>query len=148
MKPLGFFLAALGSLSVLVVSIFISGSPFVIFLDFPSLLLLVGIQIMVTLAFSGFHGIARAFTAPFENTPAPAELRKARSYWKGQTTISLMAGFLGVLLGIISMMQNLSDNSALGRGAALALLILFYALILNLTIFIPYRLLCERRLAE
>lgn len=62
---------------------------------------------------------------------------------QGQAIINSMAsyspayGMIGTLIGLINMLKNLSDYSALGPGMAVALITTFYGVVLANLVFIP-----------
>lgn len=148
MKILGFVLYFLGGLGLLILAIVMTGAPLRIYWDPFSLVLLLGLQIFASASFSGLLGFVKAFSDPFNKQAEAKDLRRAHSFWKGQTPLSFIAAFVGLLQGGIAIVQNLSDPNAVLKGVALAFLMLGYALVLNLLLFYPYRLLCEKRLTE
>jgi len=46
-------------------------------------------------------------------------------------------GMIGTLIGLVMMLQNLSDPSSIGTGMAIALLTTFYGAVLANVVFIP-----------
>ena len=54
----------------------------------------------------------------------------------GGTSAILMGG-LGGMIGLCQMLQNMEDPAKIGPAMAVALLTTFYAVVLNLIIFVP-----------
>ena len=50
--------------------------------------------------------------------------------------ISILSGSIGTVIGLVIMLGNLSDQAAIGPATAVALLTLFYGLIIA-TLFVP-----------
>lgn len=148
MKPWNFVLFSLLGGGFFFLGIYFTGAPLILYWDIPSLIMLLFLQACASLAYAGPKGFLKAFSEPFAHTPAPADLRKARSFWTGQTALSFLAAFLGLLQGAIAMANRPASPELMAKGSALAFLMVLYALILNILVIYPYRLLCERRLAE
>ena len=148
MKVVIFMAPALAVVGLIFYTLNVAGAPLGIYWDPLSLAFLLGVQVLSSLAFAGPIGVLRAITDPVKTAPAPADLRKARSFWAGQTPLSLMAAALGFLEGTVAMLNSNDTAVMLAKGTSLAALMAFYALALNLALYLPYRFLCERRLAE
>ena len=50
--------------------------------------------------------------------------------------------------GLIAMFSNVSDLSIVGRGLAVALLVVFYAVILTFTVALPFQFGLKKRIIE
>ncbi len=121
------------------------GSPLIIFFDLPSTAIVAGGTFFLMLA---AHGTAGPFTytlggmqrilglgspAPWGPTQRRMAVLVARS---GGTSAILMAA-LGALIGLTQMLSSMEDPTKIGPAMAVALLTSFYALLLNMFIFIP-----------
>jgi len=121
------------------------GAPLIVFLDMVSICIMLGGTFSLMLA---AHGTSGPFTYTLGGlqrllglgSPAPwgpAERRMAVQVARsGGTSAILMAG-IGGLIGLIQMLQNMGDPSQIGPAMAVALLTTFYAVILNLLVFVP-----------
>ena len=58
------------------------------------------------------------------------------------------AGFMGTLVGGVILLANLDDPAAIGPGAALSILTLFYAVFLAFFIALPLQSRLEERMEE
>ena len=56
---------------------------------------------------------------------------------KDGIVISILSGSIGTVIGLVIMLGNLSDQSSIGRAMAVALINLFYGLIIA-TLFVPF----------
>ena len=61
---------------------------------------------------------------------------------------SLDAGGIGTFIGLIIMLKNMDDPAAIGPGMAIAILTIFYALVLSFAIFLPLQSRLENRIQE
>lgn len=106
------------------------GSPLFALFDLPSLLFvgLGGIALSVVAAPLAAHvralrlGLGRGAIAPAEGDAARATLR-------GQALAVLGAGVVGDIIGLVQMLQHLSDPSAIGPALAVSMLTVLYALV-------------------
>jgi flagellar motor component MotA len=137
MKPL----VKLSGLSLLlgipVLAVMSSGTTLGIFIHLPSMLLVLGLVGAGLLLGFGPIRVGRAFRESISADPecSPEELNELVEVFSRGARIAWGSGVVGVILGIISMLQNLSDPSQLGQGAALALLSLLYGAVLAELVF-------------
>lgn len=87
------------------------GAPLTIFIDIPSILIVLGPVLAVIIAHHGFHGFQNIF-----------KVDKSTEVLKSIGTTAQLAGLLGSAIGIILMLQNLNDPAALGPAIAVSLL--------------------------
>ena len=113
------------------------GSSLLAFIDFPSMLLILGVSSGVVLSRHslpsiriGIRAIAHRPTDVGEQQTAAAALGSARSGILG-------AAAAGFLIGIVQILQNMADPSAIGPAMAVALLTAFYAVVLSELIIAP-----------
>jgi flagellar motor component MotA len=120
------------------------GSPLVIFFDQPSAILCVGGTVFLMGATHGFgaskeaimSGLRGLFSSNPEHQGKEAHEHNAHIASTGGVFCMLMGG-MGALIGLIHMLQNMSDPTTIGPAMAFALLSTFYAMVLNLVIFMP-----------
>ena len=53
------------------------------------------------------------------------------------TLVALLVGTAGALIGIVTMLQNMDDPTRIGPAMAVSLLSVFYALLINIFVFVP-----------
>ena len=67
---------------------------------------------------------------------------------KGMGTMAPAFGMIGTLIGLVNMLQNLSDPASIGPAMAVALLTTFYGAVLANVVFLPMATKLEGRSAE
>jgi len=73
---------------------------------------------------------------------------QGQGVFKGMGTMAPAMGMIGTLVGLVKMLQNLSDPGAIGPAMAVALLTTFYGAVLSNIIFLPLAKKLEERSAE
>ena len=134
------------------------GNNLSIFIDIPSLLIVVGGTIAVTLVsfplpdVVGFIGyVMHAFLptrADADREKAMREMEKGILMLGRMKTYAQAMGWIGVLVGAVIMLKNVDDPAALGPGAALMLLTALYGTIIAFMICWPLRTKLEVYLDE
>ena len=121
------------------------GGPFLMFINVSSMILVPCVTALLLVCMHGWMnvntyivgGYRRMFVlsdgAPWGEKQCREVVRMANS----GGSVCLMAGGLAVMVGIITVAQNLDDPSAIGPSAALALLSALYSFLLNLLLFVP-----------
>lgn len=145
----GYFAAVAAALAVFAAAILVANGSFSWFIDMSSLAVVLLPAFFLSWGVFGLPGIGRAFAASFRKEgAAEGELRKALAFFDAILSYLLLSGLLGSLVGIISMVGRIDDLKSIGLGMAIALLSLWYALILILAVAVPFRSGIRRRLAE
>lgn len=107
------------------------------FIYVPSILLVLGLVLGGLWMDFGPRRVMAAFTASLGFGPLADQAESARHVevlGRG-SRLSWGAGVLGVIVGVIGILSDLSDPVQIGRGAATALLALFYGAILGELVF-------------
>lgn len=73
---------------------------------------------------------------------------QGQGVFKGMGTMAPAMGMIGTLIGLVKMLQNLSDPGSIGPAMAVALLTTFYGAILANIVFLPMAKKLEERSAE
>ena len=133
------------------------GGP-LIFLDIPSVLIVVGgtIALMLTsfplpdvIQFGGY--IWHAFKPPkadADRAKVINELEKGILMLSRAKTYAQATGWAGVLIGVVIMLTHMDDPAALGPGAAIALLTALYGTLIAYFICLPLCTKLQVRLGE
>ena len=118
---------------------FLCGKPG-IFVDFPSIIVILGPTLALLLASGLMPDFMRGFVvmSQKENTHSSLELHKTEIAVGLTIRLLLLSGFLGSLIGLISMLALLSDPTTLGRNMSVSLLTLLYAVLFSF-ILLPIR---------
>ena len=134
-------------LGMIAFAVGINGPYFGVFLNIPSLIMVLGLPAALLFATHSPREMRAAFRAAYRSEDA-AELRASISFFVAMQRYLLWSGFLATMLGVIVLLAVLGDETMIGAGAALALITVLYSLILNLGIALPFRHACEKRLAR
>ena len=119
------------------------GSPLTIFLDPPSVLITGGGTLALLTATHGFRESMGAIVSGLRGMFTKADGLGIETHEHNahiaQTggTLCISMGVAGASIGLIQMLANLEDPTAIGPAMAVALLTSFYAVLLNLVLFIP-----------
>ena len=73
----------------------------------------------------------------FEITAMKKRHLQGQNVFKGMGTFAPAFGMIGTLIGLVAMLQNLSDPSAIGPAMAIALLTTLYGAVLANAVFLP-----------
>lgn len=85
----------------------------------------------------------------FEISAMKKRHTQGQNVFKGMGTYAPAFGMIGTLIGLVGMLQNLSDPSAIGPSMAVALLTTFYGAVLANVVFMPIaNKLAERSIEE
>ena len=135
------FLLLVGALAM---EVGFGGLPF--YFQLPAAVITIG----ATLAFTAFAhspmGLLRAILdVPGTIPRTPEELERSARVFRTLSRLSPICGWLGALMGIISMLQNLSDPKRLGGGLSVSMVSALYGYLLFAAFFLPCReMLLER----
>ena len=119
------------------------GSPLLIFVDIPSVMITVGGTVALLTATHGFSAwiaaVGGGFKAMLTNAePLDVETHEHNAHIaQSGGTLCICMGVMGATIGLIQMLANLEDPTAIGPAMAVALLTSFYAVMLNLLVFVP-----------
>ena len=109
----------------------LSGGSAISLVDGTSLLLVLSVSLLFTPAGHGPRTTLQAIGAALSAEPPQQPLVEAHGRVLDSLRSSLRAsGAVGFILGIILVLQDLGDPSAIGPAVAISLLTLFYALLL------------------
>ena len=132
----------LGVVALMVCGILL-GSPLFIFVDVPSVLITVGGTVALLTATHGlrawFAAVGGGFVAMLTNGERlDVETHEHNAHIaQSGGTLCICMGVMGATIGLIQMLANLEDPTAIGPAMAVALLTSFYAVMLNLLVFVP-----------
>ena len=100
-----------------------------LFIDLPSLLVevlgMVGLGLVAFDSNEWKSGIGMLFKKCSKD-----EVYPAFQFWRGMAVFSVVSSFVGLLIGVVMILQNLSDMSLLGPSLAVAMITMFYACVL------------------
>lgn len=146
-----YFVAVVLVLGVLVLGMVFAAARLAAFLDWPCLIMVVVPPGLLSLAAFPPRVAGRSFRVAFARQEASGpELRQAVVYFRFLERAVLVSGFIGALVGVVTILSQLREVEVqkLGQGFALLLITVLYALVLVLVVAAPFRAAVERRLAE
>lgn len=118
------------------------------FIDYPSLLVVLVGSFGITMVSFSFEEMGTAFSHAFGSEDPNDNLAKSAYFWLAVVRNLLVVGALGTLIGLIQILENLSDPSALGPSMAVALITLFYGILFSAILPLPAFYTIQRRLAN
>lgn len=134
-------IAAIGMFVILVTSGMTAGheeslSAIAIFIDIPSILIVIGIVSTGTIWSYPFATTAQAFKDTF-TTGELEEERALQGYlvFQSMAEYAVGGGIIGTVIGLVKMLSNLDDPTAIGPAMAVALLTILYGVMLGEVVF-------------
>jgi len=116
---------------VLLVLLSSLNSGFMVFLDFPSLIIILALSIPTLMASGLLPDFFKGFKLMGQNVNYYTKLDLERILEANKLAVSafLLSGAIGLISGFIGVLTNLADPSALGHNLAVALYTVLYSLI-------------------
>ena len=146
MKKLYFVMVILVC-GVLVWACLASGSGLGAFISVPSLIAVVLPGLFMSIAHFSFTEMGTFFKISFKEEAAEPGLKKALLFFTSLQSYTILAGVFATLAGVIGMLGNIEDKSSIGSGMSLALITILYAVILNLTLIVPFKTAIRKQLS-
>lgn len=108
------------------------GAPLVTFIDLPSLILVLGATLAVTVWSCSLQDIFSALrSALLSSSLEEDDAVRGQAVFNRAADGAVAAGTLGTLIGLVQMLQQMDDPSAIGPAMAVALLTLLYGVLLG-----------------
>ena len=103
------------------------------FLDMPSLLLIVIPTISLTIGNFSWKTYKKTWAIPFGNPEnfEQSELIETHKCVNYMGNMFVIMGLIGTLIGVVLLLQNLDDPEMVGPSVAIAIMTLFYSVILK-----------------
>lgn len=134
-----------GLMAVLIV---FTGSSILIYLDLPSLLVIALFLLILTVFTTRMKRCMSYYRAVFDPHAESGLLKAAGLYFNNFILYTIGVGMLGFLTGLIAVLANLKDTSTVGPNLAVALITMLYAVLLCLTVFLPFKLSLDARIRK
>lgn len=120
-----------------------TGGRLAFFIDFPSIVLVGGVVTFGLVASFGpvesFMAFVAGMTVSSRGFFGHDDLPRHIAVMDRAIQLTWAAGFLGLLVGMILMLQNMDDPSMIGPGMAVSLLSMVYAVALAELLFAPLK---------
>lgn len=105
-------------------------------IDLPSLLLVVGLTTSATIWSFDLQDIIRSFKNSCSSQPlSESEALMGCTIFQKMAEYALGSGMIGTLIGVVKMLQDMSDPTAIGPAMAVALLTLLYGILFGEIVF-------------
>jgi flagellar motor component MotA len=130
-----FLFGSLFGMAVLALLVFISGGSPILFWDFASVMLVIFLPFASGFISHGPKAMAASFKLAFGNDGPAAgivELKKAKACIQALGRYVSTTAVLGVFLGIIIILRDVSDLNRVGRNMAVCLISVMYTAILHI----------------
>ena len=142
-----YFLSVPLFLAVLVMAIISSAARITLYLCLPCLIMVTATPFFMLLATFTPREMGRSFRVAFDGVPADeGSLRSAAAFFRTAQTYVLLTGFIGAMIGVVAMLAELTDETQLGFGLALAFMTILYSICLLFTLVVPFRTAVRRRI--
>jgi flagellar motor component MotA len=120
------------------------GGPVLGFIDLPSAVLVLGLTAGGTIMSYTLPEVGDAFRCAVRGTDDDARAARGHKICTRMADIAVASGLVGTVIGLVQMLQNLEDPTAIGPAMAVALLTLLYGVILGELIFRGLAVSCRR----
>ena len=167
MKVSTYILSLCVAVVVIISMVIFSGASLGLFVNLPALFVVVVFPLAMLRAGFAFSEMGRHIAAAFTNTNSAAaaktapqtdlhpeqhlgqrgKLNRAALFFSAMRNYLLFSGFIGGMVGTITILANPDNSVRVGFGAALVLLTILYALVLWALVALPMRTAVRKRLA-
>jgi len=120
------------------------GSPLHIFIDLPSLIIGPVVTVLMLLATYGPSTVRSAFSSGARGLLGlggawqdAGEAQKVNMVASSGIRYSMLTGFIGGMIGLVHMLTNMEDPTAIGPALAVCLLSAFYAGVMVMLVYYP-----------
>jgi len=112
------------------------------FFDVPSIIIVLGFDAGALLVSGGFSDFSLGLKAIFKKKikATKAEIQRAADSFELMFKCSIGGGIIGLVMGLVMMLVNLNDMKHIGPYLAVAIITVFYGLILSYLFFLPGKL--------
>ena len=144
-----YFIFVVLCLGLLLLGVVFAGAKIGTYLSLPALVIVVFLPSFVVIGVYGLPTFFKSFRLAFQGNDATTEqLETGALLFKMLGGSVLLTGFITTMIGVIAMLANLMDAVEIGKMIAIALITLFYSLILIFLVAAPFKSACEKRLGE
>jgi flagellar motor component MotA len=140
-----YLIAAIVFTALILVAAFTASGNIAFYFDIPSLIMVVGTSFVLLASTYSFSEMGRAFKTAFSLDAGKEDCSQALAFFTAMRNYLILSGFTGVFLGLIAMLGNLGDASAIGTGMALALITVLYGIYFSLLIAFPMMWLVRKK---
>lgn len=121
----------------LIIASIVIDTPIVVFIDIPSILIVVGVTFALQIISFKLDEINKAFSLCMGGSGTQDEIRKSVYFFESMVRNLLYSGVIGMMIGLIKMLQNLSNPETIGPSMAVASLTVIYSFVLIIICPLP-----------
>ena len=134
-------------LGLCILGILLPGAGLGPFIHFPSLVIVLGPALIMSLSNFSSPEISRYFALGFSKAETNSgELKNGFLYFSALQRYIICSGLIGTFIGLVSMLAVIEDKSLIGGAMSMVLLTILYALILNVGVVVPFKTGLQKRL--
>ena len=122
----------------IIFTVLMAGGNLLNLFDIPSLIIVGIVPFLFVSILFGFKEMVLAFSVQSTEYPNKETLKKAFRFFEMYNKILWITGAISVIIGILNVLINLEDKTAIGPNLALALISIFYCCIIYVLIIIPF----------
>jgi flagellar motor component MotA len=148
MKARRYLVSLFCALACIVFGIYASGGTLLVYVDIPSVLCVVCVTVAMLRSGYGFREMGAAFAAALSSRAEAPALERAELFFAQMRRYLYVSGILSTFLGFIAMFRLFKDPERFMPNLAVALIVVFYALLLDLAVALPLGHMAKRALAE
>lgn len=147
-----YFLGLILFVIVIIITLWFSHLGFngiLIYIDFVSFFIVLLCPLFLLLANFSLSEIRNSFIIGFEQGDSDSvELKNGLLFFTTLQNYFILSGLLGVFIGTIAILANLTVPEATGSGLALSLITVLYSIIFSMGIAMPFKTGMQKRLNE
>jgi flagellar motor component MotA len=148
MKTLRYFISLFCALAFFILGIYASGGMLLNYVDIPSFICVVLATIAMLRSGWTFKEMGGAFKAALAVRTDRGDLEKADVFFKLMRRYLYVSGILSTFIGLIAMFKNFDDPSRFLPNLGVSFIVVFYALLLDFTVALPFGYMVRRGVKE
>ncbi len=125
--------------------VLMEGGQVDLFVDLPTLLIVLFFPLLYALALFGVAATRKAFLDPLRKESSPEDLQAAFAFFTAYGRATWLFALASCGIGAIRMLSDLTDYRKIGFFAAVILLSILYAAMIQLLLIGPYLVCAKRR---
>jgi hypothetical protein len=118
------------------------------FFDLPSLFIVLIFPLVFQCILHGGKDFISAFSTPFKKIIDTKELLKAKAFFENYNKTVFSMAFIAFIFSAIAIITVLENREGLGPNIMVALIVLFYACLINIVIIMPYKTIINKKIIE
>ena len=133
---------------MLILAMVFAGANIGLFVNLPALIVVVFLPCFNVIGVFGFRAFLRSFRLAYiGNGATKEELATGAAIFSLLSKSLLLTGLITSIIGLITILGNLQTTQGMGKVLAIALLTIFYSLILMFLVALPYKHAFDRCIA-